>query len=313
MSYIEWLRTHVGQRKVLLTFATVVLRDAHGRLLLQRRTDFNAWGLPGGVLELGEDIQTCARRELLEETGLTTGELELVGVYSEPQYDSVYPNGDQAQQYSICFLGQASGGRLRADGLESRAVKFFVPDEIPLAEVLPWYQVMIGDALGADKPTFANPVSRPNLTPQIEYMRSFLGKEPFIAAYVAAALTAEDGSLLVVQHRQSGDWSIPSGYLQLGENAAHAAQRVTYYETGLLVEPQRILDVYSPVETWQDSTGGEVQPVITLFGCHVTGGEINASAGESGKTAWISPENLTAMPAQPALLGLHQTLMHHLQ
>ncbi|MGW8250807.1 MAG: NUDIX domain-containing protein, partial [Anaerolineales bacterium] len=103
MSYIEWLRARIGQRKVILTFATVILRDAGGRLLLQHRGDFDAWGLPGGVLELGEDIRTCAHRELLEETGLTTGELELVGVYSEPEYDSLYPNGDKVQQYSVCF------------------------------------------------------------------------------------------------------------------------------------------------------------------------------------------------------------------
>ena len=72
-----------------------------------------------------EDILTCARRELFEEAGLTAGKLSLVGVYSEPHFDSVYPNGDQAQQYTICFQGQVNGGELRADGIESMAVKFF--------------------------------------------------------------------------------------------------------------------------------------------------------------------------------------------
>ena len=48
MAYIEWLREKVGRRKVFLVFGTVVLRDENGRILLQRRTDFSFWGLPGG-------------------------------------------------------------------------------------------------------------------------------------------------------------------------------------------------------------------------------------------------------------------------
>ena len=60
MSYIAWLRGKVGSRKIFLVFGTVVLRDENGRILLQRRSDFDFWGLPGGVMELGEDIEACA-------------------------------------------------------------------------------------------------------------------------------------------------------------------------------------------------------------------------------------------------------------
>ena len=64
MAYIEWLRERLGRRNIFLVFGTVVLRDENGRILLQRRTDFSFWGLPGGVMEWGEDIETCTRREL---------------------------------------------------------------------------------------------------------------------------------------------------------------------------------------------------------------------------------------------------------
>ena len=54
--------------------------DNGGEVLLARRgraPALGAWSLPGGAQELGETAEQAARRELLEETGLTAGELVL--------------------------------------------------------------------------------------------------------------------------------------------------------------------------------------------------------------------------------------------
>lgn len=122
MSYIEWIRGLVGKRRIFLAFASVVLFNEEGGILLQQRTDFDAWGLPGGILEPGEDLLSCARRELFEESGLTAGELSLVGVYAGPAYESTYPNGDQVQPVITIFLAHPVGGSLRADGDETSEV-----------------------------------------------------------------------------------------------------------------------------------------------------------------------------------------------
>lgn len=59
-------------------FATVILVDRGGRLLLQERDggapiDPDCWGLVGGHVEDGEDVETAVHRELAEETGLVAG------------------------------------------------------------------------------------------------------------------------------------------------------------------------------------------------------------------------------------------------
>jgi 8-oxo-dGTP diphosphatase len=56
----------------------VVLKP--GVVLLVRRgkpPNMGAWSLPGGAQEVGETAETAARRELMEETGVTVGPLTL--------------------------------------------------------------------------------------------------------------------------------------------------------------------------------------------------------------------------------------------
>lgn len=60
--------------------ALVLLVDSSGAVLMQHRDDHapvspNQWSLPGGRIEPGETPEQAARRELLEETGLTVDEL----------------------------------------------------------------------------------------------------------------------------------------------------------------------------------------------------------------------------------------------
>ncbi len=96
MGYIEELRAVIGHRAVNLNGSIVIIEDKQGRILLQKRTyPVGKWGLPGGLMELGESTEDTARREVFEETGLSVGKLTLVGIYSGKDCLCVAENGDR--------------------------------------------------------------------------------------------------------------------------------------------------------------------------------------------------------------------------
>ncbi len=67
----------------------------------------NQWSLPGGAQELGETAEAAARRELLEETGLSVGSLTLIAHVDSIHHD---PAGRIQFHYTIldfCALYQA--------------------------------------------------------------------------------------------------------------------------------------------------------------------------------------------------------------
>lgn len=72
-------------------------------VLIRRANPPLGWALPGGFVDVGETVETAARREVLEETGLVITGLELLGVYSDPARD---PRGHTA---SVVFIAGATG------------------------------------------------------------------------------------------------------------------------------------------------------------------------------------------------------------
>jgi 8-oxo-dGTP diphosphatase len=67
-----------------------VVFDGRRRVLLIRRGNppFKGhYALPGGFVDVGETLEEACRRELMEETGLKVGRLQLIGVYSDPRRD----------------------------------------------------------------------------------------------------------------------------------------------------------------------------------------------------------------------------------
>ncbi len=133
MGYIMELRKIVGHRKLLMPGAGVFpIRD--GKVLLQRRKDNGLWADHGGSVELSEKVEDAVRREMQEETGLLPGKLDFLGIYSGPEMDYVYPNGDQVSIIGMYFTCTDFSGTVCLQAEEVTELKWFPLDQLPRVE-----------------------------------------------------------------------------------------------------------------------------------------------------------------------------------
>jgi 8-oxo-dGTP pyrophosphatase MutT (NUDIX family) len=262
MSYIEWLRRRIGPQKTILIYSTVVVRDSAGAILLQRRSDFDWWGLPGGILEHGEDISQCARREVREETGLVVSELRLVGLYTHPRYDVVYPNGDAIQQFTVCFSTQALDGPLRPDGVETLALAFFELERIAALDVPPWYRAMIADVQQAGPPAFEWEPARSG-SPAPANSDDGLWREPAGILPAAVAVVQRGDGRLYRPVDATGQRHFSWRPMVLGETAAATAVRAA--NDLAVAPPERLLGIVSRPSALGPTTGYTEHVVAGVF------------------------------------------------
>lgn len=77
-------------------------------LLIQRKESpfQQSWALPGGFMEMEETLEDTARRELMEETGISAGELIRFDSYDKPGRD---PRGRTITQVFVMIWKKEMG------------------------------------------------------------------------------------------------------------------------------------------------------------------------------------------------------------
>ncbi|AQQ10237.1 Bifunctional NMN adenylyltransferase/Nudix hydrolase [Sedimentisphaera cyanobacteriorum] len=112
----------------MVTVDTLVFSDCNGELsvLLVRRGKApfkDKWAVPGGFLEMDEDLLDGALRELEEETGLKLKTAEQFGVFGRPGRD---PRG---RTITICYIALIKAGRPEVQGADDAAEAQWIPAE----------------------------------------------------------------------------------------------------------------------------------------------------------------------------------------
>lgn len=131
MSYIMDLRRYVGHSPLIMADACVLLLNEKNEILLHKRRDNGFWAYPGGSMELGESFEECAKREVLEETGLECLELSYFTHQSGSNMHYVYPNGDEIYTAGIVFVCRKYRRELKVEESEVIEQRFFILDYLP--------------------------------------------------------------------------------------------------------------------------------------------------------------------------------------
>ncbi|MDP3516258.1 MAG: NUDIX domain-containing protein [Pseudohongiella sp.] len=108
-TYIRDMRTKIGHDLLLIPCVAEVITDHEGRIVLQEKSDGEAWSLPAGGIETGESPEIAVIREVLEETVPHVTVQGVLGVFGVTEFRYQYPNMDKVEYAAIFYRCKAVG------------------------------------------------------------------------------------------------------------------------------------------------------------------------------------------------------------
>ena len=96
------------------------------KIMLIKRSDNGLWAVPGGLVEVGENLAEAAERELKEETGVHGQITKLLGVFDSQRWGSK----TKAHIYHVIFLAEAKELKPKPS-TEATEIAFFSELDLP--------------------------------------------------------------------------------------------------------------------------------------------------------------------------------------
>jgi len=134
----------------------------------------------------------------------------------------------------------------------------------------------------------------------IHQIRDKIGTDLLLIPSVTNIVMDTQKRILLVKDADSDMWTTPGGGVDPMESPADAAVREMWEETGLLVEPMRIVGVYGGADFMIIySNGDQTSYVLIAFECRVNGGKLAPNGDETLEVGYFSQSNLAELPLPP--------------
>ena len=147
--------------------AGIMLVNRAGKIFVGQRIDttLEAWQMPQGGIDPGEDAEAAALRELAEETGVAAGKVELVATAPHELYYDLPPDlvgkvwngrwrGQRQRWFLYRFLGEDQDVDIATAHPEFRAWRWSDPADLP-AMIVPFKAALYEAVLAAFAPQLA--------------------------------------------------------------------------------------------------------------------------------------------------------------
>ena len=118
---------------------------------------------------------------------------------------------------------------------------------------------------------------------------------------VGAAVGNDQGELLLIQRADSGIWLYPTGWCDVGYSAAEVVVKEVEEETGIEVEPVRLIAVLDGLRL-----GFTRVPLYSLlFYCRAVGGTLEPHPLECRDVGWFTRDTMPSPMVGVGALGRH--------
>ncbi|WP_423190025.1 NUDIX hydrolase [Alkalibacterium sp. f15] len=141
MDYVTKLREKVGHDVLILNGSVAFILNEQKEVLLQQRPD-ETWGLPGGLMELGESFEETVVREVREETNLIVNAYDFVDILSGKDFFVRLDNGDRYYSVTALYAINDFEGELKNHSDESLTLQYFPLNQVPEKMNKRWRQFL---------------------------------------------------------------------------------------------------------------------------------------------------------------------------
>jgi 8-oxo-dGTP diphosphatase len=126
------------------------------------------------------------------------------------------------------------------------------------------------------------------------------------------ALILRRNKIVLVQRARAplkGYWSLPGGLIEPGEKIEDALQREVLEETGLIVRPKKMFEIFERIIP--DTQGrAEYHYILHDYLCTVVGGELQAG-DDAGRVAWVRHAELKTLQLTEGTLEVIERAFEH--